>query len=201
MLYDIQNSENREIKMKIPRTGRIGRFAKIIEKEVDQEALQRIMQDSDIYESFKPDKKAAWWKSAVERLEKEVGERESIKIMQACGRKCCSEGHRKIAKRLMSESNSIQEFLEKVNKYRVKEGEIDYKLKDEKTIIGHFYRCFCGQVKQAKTPFQNRIYCHCSAEFHKQFFEAALGKKVKVEILQTIIIGAKSCEFIIHINN
>ena len=189
------------IEDKIPKIGRIGRFAKIIEKEVGQEALIRIMQDSDIYESFKPEKKAAWWMCAVDRLEKEIGHQKSIEIMQACGSKCCSQGHRKTAKRLMSESNSIQEFLEKASKYGVKEGEIKYKLYDENTIIGHFYRCFCGQVKKTKTPFKSKVYCHCSAEFHKQFFEAALEKTVKVEITQSIISGAESCEFIVHINS
>ena len=187
--------------MEIPRTGRIGRFAKILEKEVDQETLIRIMQDSNIYNSFKPDKKAAWWMHAVDRLEQEIGKQKTIEIMKACGKKCCGQGNRKIAKRLMSESNSIQEFLEKTNKYGVKDGELEYNLKDEKTIIGHFHRCFCGQVKHAKTLFKNKIYCHCSAEFHKQFFEAALEKTIDVEITQSIISGAKSCEFIIHINN
>jgi hypothetical protein len=130
---------------------------------------------------------------------KKVGEPEAIKVMQACGRKCCGQGNRKTAKRLMSESNSLRDFLDKASTYEVKEGEIVYKLKDEQTIVGYFYRCFCGQVKQTKIPFKNKIYCHCSAEFHRQFFKAALGKPVQVEILQSIICGAPYCKFIIHI--
>lgn len=52
-----------------------------------------------------------------------------------------------------------------------------------------------------KIPFRDTIYCNCSAEFHKQFFEAALGKTIKVEITRSIISGAESCEFVIHINS
>lgn len=38
-----------------PGTGRIGRFAKILENEVDQDSFLRIMQYFDIYALFKPD--------------------------------------------------------------------------------------------------------------------------------------------------
>ena len=154
----------------IPRTGRIGRFAKIVEKEVDQASFLRIMQDSGTYATFKPDKKAAWWKSAIDRLENEIGEPETIEIMRSCGQKRCNQGTRKSAKRLMRESSSHQEFLEKASAYGVQEGEIAYKAVDEKTIVGHFYRCFCGQVKQTASPFPKTTFCQCSAEFHKQYF-------------------------------
>ena len=189
------------MKNDIPRTGRIGRFAKIIEKDVNQEAITRIMQDSDIYGSFRPEKKASWWMEAVKRLENEVGKKTAVEIMRACGRRCCSQGHRETARRLMNESRSIQDFLDRVSRYGVKEGELEYNFIDEKTIIGHFYRCFCGQVRSIKMPFRDTIYCNCSAEFHNQFFEAALGKTVKVEITRSIISGAESCEFVIHINS
>ena len=183
----------------IPKTGRIGRFAKIIKKDLGEDVLMEVMQDSNKYSSFKAPEKAAWWKSAVERLEKEVGNEKAIDVMRSCGQKCCGQGIRKTAKRLMDESKSMEEFLEKASNYEVKEGEIEYKLKDNNTIVGIFNRCFCGQVKQTKTPFKNKTYCQCSAEFHKQFFEAALGKPIKVELTQSIISGEKTCKFVIHI--
>ncbi|KAA3657172.1 MAG: hypothetical protein DWQ04_28915, partial [Chloroflexi bacterium] len=138
--------------MSIPWTGRIGRFAKILEKEVDEETLQSVMKDSDVYASFKPEQRADWWKTAVSRLQTSMGTQSAIEVMQACGRKCCNQGTRKTAKRLMSESKSLEDFLEKSSSYGVKEGEIEYRAVDEKTIVGHFYRCFCGQVKQFKSP-------------------------------------------------
>ncbi|MBN2007750.1 hypothetical protein JW960_00225 [candidate division KSB1 bacterium] len=159
------------------------------------------MQDADSYETYKPNKKATWWMGAVERLEDEVGIQEAIEIMKACGRRCCSQGHRTTAKRLMAESSSVEEFLVKTSQYGVKEGAIEYKLKDERTIVGQFNRCFCGQVKRTTTPFKNRTYCHCSTEFHKHFFEAALGKDVHVEIIQSIISGATCCIFLIYLND
>ena len=183
----------------IPKTGRIGRFAKIIKKDLGEDVLIEVMQDSNKYSLFKAPKKAAWWKSAVERLEKGVGNEKAVEVMRSCGRKCCGQGIRKTAKRLKDESKSMQEFLEKASTYEVKEGEIEYRLEDENKIVGIFNRCFCGQVKQIKVPFENDTYCQCSAEFHKQFFEAALEKPVRVELVQSIISGAKKCKFIMHI--
>ena len=183
----------------IPKTGRIGRFAKIIEKDLGEDLLLEVMQDSDKYALLKAPEKAAWWNSAIERLEEGVGSDKAIDIMKQCGQKCCGQGIRKTAKRLMNESKSMEEFLEKASNYEVKEGEIEYTLKDANTIIGTFNRCFCGQVKQTKVPFKNKTYCQCSAEFHKQFFKAALEKPIEVELIQSIISGAKTCKFVIHI--
>ena len=185
--------------MTIPRTGRIGRFAKIIEKEFGKEVLLKVMQGSDKYSSFKASEQAAWWKSAVERLEEEVGIKKAERIMNLCGQKCCGKGIRKTARRLMDESKSVEEFLKRASTDGLREGEVEYKLKDKNTIIGTFNRCFCGQVAQTETPFKNKTYCQCSAEFHKQYFEAALGNLVEVEILQSIISGAKACKFVIQL--
>ena len=96
----------------IPKTGRIGRFAKILEKEVNEDILKKIMKGSDKYNSLKPDKKALWWKNSIENMENELGKKKSATIMNACGEKCCGKGQRKTAKRLMNESKSVEEFLD-----------------------------------------------------------------------------------------
>ena len=185
----------------IPKTGRIGRFAKILEKEVNEDILLKIMQGSDKYNLLKPDKKALWWKNAIENMENELGKEKSITIMNACGEKCCGEGQRKTAKRLMKESKSVEEFLDKISKYEVKDGELEYKLVDNNTIIGKHNKCFCGQVKQLKVKFKNDTYCQCSVEFNRQFFQAAFDKPVDVMLKQSILNGGDCCKFIISIKN
>lgn len=188
------------MKADIPRTGRIGRFAKVIEQELGNEVLLEVMQGSSKYASLEASKKADWWKSAVERLEKEAGISKAERIMKLCGEKCCGRGIRKTAKRLRNESKSIEEFLKRASTDGLKEGEVEYKLQDKNTIIGTFNRCFCGQVAQTETLFNNKTYCQCSAEFHRQYFQAALDNPVKVEIKQSIINGAKACKFVISIS-
>ena len=190
----IEPSENRTLK--IPTTGRIGRFAKIIEKGYNRDIVEEVMGDSDKYESFNYAEKAAWWREAIERLEKEVDKETAIKTMESCGRKCCGLGHRKTAKKLMGESKSIKEFLNKLNK---KFRGVRFKLKDKNTVVVRYDKCFCGQVKQTKQHFPTTTYCQCGLAWEKQFFESALEIPVEVELVQTVITGAESCEFIIHI--
>ena len=121
--------------------------------------------------------------------------------MRIFGSKCCRQGQRKTAKRLMNESSSIEEFLEKLSKYGVKDGELEYKLIDNNTIIGKHNKCFCGQVKKSTELFINKIYCQCSVEFNKQFFMSAFETPVKVELKQSILNGGDYCEFEIKLLN
>jgi predicted ArsR family transcriptional regulator len=182
----------------IPTTGRIGRFAKIIEKELGTEILLKVMKDSDRYTSFKAPEQAQWWSAAIERLSNEVGIEYATHIMHLCGQRCCGKGIRRTAKKLRSESQSIEDFLTRASTHGLKEGEVEYVLQDNNTIIGIFHRCFCGQVAQTKTHFINMTYCQCSAEFHKQYFQAALDIPVDVKITQSIINGANTCRFIVQ---
>ncbi len=181
---------------KIPKTGRIGRFAKIIEKEYNQDILEKLMSVSDRYESFNSVEKATWWKATIERLEKEIGKENAIKIMEYCGQKCCGQGHRKTAKKLIGESKSIEDFLNKLNK---KFRGIRFNLKDKNTIVVIYDKCFCGQVKQTKQLFLTTTYCQCGVAWEKQFLESALDRPVEVKLVKSVITGADSCEFIIHI--
>ena len=179
---------------KIPKTGRIGRFAKIVKKEVPKELMIKILQDSGKYSSFSPSKKAEWWKNTIIRMENEIGTEKTQEILKICGSKCCGPGHRKKVRKKFEESNSIEEFLKKISIKGV-----TYKLIDKNTILAEYQRCFCGQVKDTKTTFPNMTYCQCSTEFNRQYFSSAFSKPVKVELIKSVISGDDSCQFYIHI--
>lgn len=187
--------------LNMPKGGRIGRFAKILSRAVKEDILIKIMQGSENYNSLKPEKKASWWRNAVENMENELGKEKSIEVMNTCGAKCCGKGQRNTAKKLMNESKSLDDFLLKLSKYGVKDGELEYKVVDNNTIIGKHNRCFCGQVKHSEEIFKNDTYCHCSVEFNKQFFQAAFNKPVTVKLKQSILNGGDCCEFIIFIGS
>lgn len=180
---------------KIPITGRIGRLAQVIERETNQDVLLEVMQGVDQCGPG-PVEKASWIKGAVERLERLVGKEKSASIMEACGRKCCGATYRKSVQKVMSESESLEAFLTTLNKKGLGGGRLT--LKDAKTITGGYNHCYCGQVKKTKDVFPI-LYCSCSVGWYKQLFESALGRPVEVEILQSIIAGAHTCEFVIRL--
>jgi hypothetical protein len=184
----------KSVENKIPRTGRIGRFVKILEKEISKDSMIKILKDSDKYNSYTPSKKAEWWKDATIRMENEIGTEKTKEILCKCGRKCCGQGHRKTVRKKFEESKSIQNFLEKIS---IKD--VTYELADKNTIVAEYQSCFCGNVKSAKTTFPNMTYCECGTEFNRQYFSSAFRKPVEVELIKSVISGSDSCKYIIHI--
>lgn len=182
-----------KMKAQIPKTGKIGNFARNIEKETDRSVVLKVMQDINQFESISDRvKKAEWIKRAIKRLEKQVGKEKSTKIMENCGRDCCRKHAR--YKKLIKEAKSIEEFLNKLST-----GGFQFKLKDKDIIVGEYNKCYCYLVRQTKKPFPAKTYCYCGAGHIKEIFESFFKKPVKVDLVQSIITGAKTCKFLIHI--
>ena len=184
----------KSIENKFPQTGRIGRFVKILKKEVSKNSLIKILKDSDKYNSYTPGKKAEWWKDAINRMEKKLGTEKTKEILRICGSKCCGQGHRNTVRKKFEDSKSIKEFLEIISIKGV-----TYELVDKNTIVAEYDRCFCGQVRNAKTTFPDMTYCECGTEFNRQYFSSAFGKPVDVELIKSVISGSDSCKYVIHI--
>ena len=112
--------------------------------------------------------------------------------MEKCGRECFNQ--HQLAKQLKKESESAEKIISKLNR-----GSVTLKMEDKNTIIAEYHMCLCHIVKQTKKPFPTDMYCHCSVGWWKQLFESALKKPVEVELVHSIISGAKTCKFLIHI--
>lgn len=191
------SNKNKSKKINIPTSGRIGRWAKMIEQETNRETAEKVMKDADQYLSTSNySKKAAWVHKALQRLKELVGTEKSATIMKKCGKKCYGLTSRKKAKKLMEESDSVEEFVKKSNANGLGGGRL---VIEGDTITGGYDTCYCGQVKHTKEPFDSLLYCQCSVGWYTQLFESALQKPVEVELVQSIINGADTCEFIISI--
>ena len=105
----------KSIEDKIPQTGRIGRFVKILEKEVSKDSMIRILQDSEKYKKYSPSKKAEWWKNTINQMENEIGKEKTKEILFICGSKCCGQGHRNKVRKKFEDSKTIEEFLDKIS--------------------------------------------------------------------------------------
>ncbi len=56
--------------------------------------------------------------------------------------------------------------------------------------------CGCPLIGQGRPP---AIVCNCSLGNQQQTFETVLGKKVRVEIKESVLRGGKHCTFEIHV--
>ncbi|MBN1922492.1 MAG: hypothetical protein JW892_14690 [Anaerolineae bacterium] len=67
--------------------------------------------------------------------------------------------------------------------------------------LKRYYFCHCPWAREAVksgatvTP----IFCNCSAGFHKKPWEAALGQKIQVDVLESVLRGDDRCRFAIHL--
>ena len=177
--------------------GWMTRLVRAIEKEAGPEIVHKVVKDHEEFDGTTDYRvKAGWIRMMIGRLEKAVGSETAIRIMQNCGRKCCGPTQQKRANAFMAESRSVAELLGKLNETGIGGGRL--KLKNKNTIAGGYDRCYCGRVKQTEETFPTDTYCHCSVGWYKSLFEAAFGKPVEVELKQSIIQGAGSCEFVIR---
>ena len=81
-------------------SGRLGRFAHILEDDVGSSVSETVLKDTDRYSTFNNADKAAWWRDAMRRLETQTDMEKAAEIMEKCGRKCCGPTHRKQARQL-----------------------------------------------------------------------------------------------------
>jgi predicted hydrocarbon binding protein len=73
-----------------------------------------------------------------------------------------------------------------------------FKLENKKACaIFNRYSCQIG-VKEADKPI-SKTYCSCSLGWMKGLFKTFLDKSVKVELLDSILNGGKTCQFVINL--
>jgi len=184
--------------LKLPTSGRIGRLAKIMISEVGVSTARQVMKGADKFDQLNPSARADYIREMIRRMKQMIGVAKTWKILVSCGRMCCGATTRKLAVKTIQGSGSLKDFISRLNKRHIGGGRL--KLKDKNTITGGYDRCYCGMVSKTRTPFPTATYCSCSTGWYKQLFETALGRPVEVKILQSIISGSKTCEFVIKIS-
>ncbi|MFX0171324.1 MAG: hypothetical protein ACFE9L_05340 [Candidatus Hodarchaeota archaeon] len=67
----------------------------------------------------------------------------------------------------------------------------------EKIIHTAYSKCYCQffQLNLISSP----VICECSCSWLKEVFEKILGKRINVQIIQSIARGAQMCEFLVSI--
>jgi predicted ArsR family transcriptional regulator len=58
--------------------------------------------------------------------------------------------------------------------------------------------CFCPLIDKKYTP---KSACNCSLGWNQYVFETTSGRKVRVELLQTVLRGDKRCAMKIHVTS
>lgn len=74
-------------------------------------------------------------------------------------------------------------------------------LAESDPMLKRYYYCHCPWAREAVKSGEKvaPIFCNCSAGFHKKPWEGALGQKIEVEVLESVLKGDDRCRFAIHL--
>jgi predicted hydrocarbon binding protein len=175
---------------------KLPRFLNNLDAHAIKGVHKELMQNRVPYDTLTTGSQTAKWiGNLVDDLVVDIGVDYAKVVMEACGQQCIGQSVLDKARLIKQDSSNIDEFLEKLNYAHIGGG----KLRRENDVIYASYeRCYCGSVSKTRQPIST-IYCQCSCGWYKKLFEATLDKPVKVELLDSIIHGADTCQFIIHI--
>lgn len=75
-------------------------------------------------------------------------------------------------------------------------------LEESDPTMKRYYYCHCPWMREAIKSGGKVVptFCNCSAGFHKKPWEAALGRPVKVDVIESAADGGERCRFRIHLD-
>ena len=74
-------------------------------------------------------------------------------------------------------------------------------LAESDPTLKRYYYCHCPWAREAIKSGEKvaPIFCNCSAGYHKKPWEAALGQRIQVDVLESVLRGDERCRFAIHL--
>lgn len=137
-----------------------------------------------------------WLSDLIEAVDKNLDESAKIKLMSECGRGCYRRFPFKqdIAAKGKGDVNKlIEAYKANFEVWR----EDDYKVHIRYGAVNK-NGCYCPAANY-REPKPNDIQCYCTRATHEAIWENALGRPVKIDILQTVRHGDPTCHFLVHL--
>ena len=189
-------------------SGMIEEIAGNVERFAGQEAKNRFLEGFEAIAKTSTKRKIAEWvKNAIDRLNETVDKETRVKIMETCGYNCATVNSKVLerAKKRRKRFDNVEEFLEAEQKNPPAGTRIEWRGE----LLNHYYtpraftrpmRCYCGLLRTLPDDETVSLtYCQCSKGFVQKYWEAILGRPVRVELKQSALAGANECKFTVHL--
>lgn len=135
-----------------------------------------------------------WLNDLWDAIDANADEKTKIKFMEGCGRGCFlrHQFKRDIA---ASGQGSVDKLLEAYKKnFQVwREGDLVHIRYGEVSKA-----CYCP-VARYRPIKPNDLHCECTRMTHQSIFETALGRPFKVDVVESLRRGGKTCHFVVHL--
>jgi hypothetical protein len=161
--------------------------AKTIALDEPDEELKRVKQEKEFIQN--------WLSDLLDSMDNVLDQDTKVKIIEGCGKGCFNRFKFKqdIAEK---GKGSIDKLIEayKQNFEIWRENELVHIRYGE--VSAHCY-CPAANYRPSKP---GDVHCECTRSTHQAIFETALGRPFKVEILESLRRGGKTCHFAVHLS-
>ncbi len=132
-----------------------------------------------------------WLTDLFDTIDTELDEATKVRLMAGCGKGCFRRFQFKQDIARLG-SGSVEKLLEAYKK--------NFEVWQEGGKVHVRYgavvrQCFCPAARYHPAK-PHDIHCECTRATHQAIFETALGRPVRVEILESVRRGGKTCHFV-----
>lgn len=175
----------------------IDRFGNHVDEQLGVEIRQKVLTQCKSCHNISDDKDMAQCvKEVMDQFDQVVLDKEKqYRVMETMGNLCFNNFFAKIAEDIKKNSEGIAGIIQNLNK--MSGGEY-FKLEENK-VLATFNQCLCQVgVKETEEPI-SKTYCSCSLGWMKSLFKILLDKPCNVKMLESIVSGGKTCNFVINL--
>lgn len=183
-----------------------GRVAVLADKlkaaQIDPAIAAQIMEGGEtISGRTPPERRAAWMKGAMQRMDKLLDPQTRHAVREACA--CCLGGvRRKLVQAIDKRGGTFEERVQALNDTKRVVGH-SAALQDDGSVLVQFfadgqesYRCVCLSKAQEAI---SETYCYCCGGHIKHHAQVALGRKLRVKVRSSALSsgGKLPCSFVL----
>lgn len=143
-----------------------------------------------------------WVKRFMDILDRELDEKTRLELMEINGRMCYRGAH---GEDNPDERMDIDDYIQRVQEYVgvencYRDGDtvrFNYVQNRRGLKISEGY-CLCPIVEDGPSDL-SATFCHCSVGYVSEMFGRVTGYPVRVDLLESLRSGGKSCRFLVHL--
>jgi hypothetical protein len=135
-----------------------------------------------------------WVSDLLDTMDGELPEATRIRLIEGCGRGCF---RRHAFKRAITEQGKgdVEKLIEAYRR--------NFEAWRERDTVHVRYgevssRCYCP-VAKGRSARPGDLHCECTRATHQTIFETALARPVKVEVVESLRRGGRTCHFVAHL--
>jgi hypothetical protein len=135
-----------------------------------------------------------WMSDLFDSIDAELDEETKVRVMAGCGRGCFRRFQFKQDIARLGKGN-VESLVQAYKK--------NFEVWREGDLVHIRYgadskQCYCPAARYHPAK-PHDVHCECTRATHQTIFETALGRPIKVEVVESLRRGGKTCHFVAHV--